>query len=108
MTIYLVPGIWQPETCRGSIPCGCHQWPPCLPDFLHDRCAAAQMGPLCSETLKRSMVAKPGLSNCFISTGVYKIQFSLDSSLLGDILFPLFLCGLSAALFDLFTLTASP
>lgn len=79
-----------------------------LLDFLHECCAATQMGPLCLETLKRSMVAEMSVSSCFISTGVYKIQFSLDFSLLGDILFPLFLCGLVTALFDLITLTASP
>ncbi|KAI9522656.1 hypothetical protein NQZ68_033754 [Dissostichus eleginoides] len=48
----------------GGIPCGYHRRPPGLPDFLHDCSAAAQMGPLGSQTLKRSMVAKPSRNNC--------------------------------------------
>lgn len=56
----------------GGIPCGYHR----LPDFLHDCSAAAQMGPLGSQTLKRSMVAKPSRNNCW----VYKIQFKLLST----------------------------
>lgn len=73
----------------GGIPCGYHQCPPRLPDFLHDCCAAAQMA---RKHLKTAWWLNPVWATALCALEFIKSSLVLDLEISCFPSFYLFMC----------------